>query len=238
MKTRSVRLPALATLLAGVLMTAPTTAQEAKAPKAQPQDAAVMKAKLGAPLTFSVEGLTAENLEKVTSSLTSLTESFYACPNCKHMAAKAGKCTGCDVALQAKKEPILFEAVPSVKEANVRLTPFAARTLSYSILESAMKKNSVGINGATFPLAGESCLVLRGGTSDDVKSVEKALKDSDLFSSAKASYDAESTEIHVVVRAAAKPPMHDKVAAAIEALETKAILADVVWGPKRMAAAI
>ena len=232
MNTRNVLLPALATLLAGFLITAPAAAQEAQDLPGQVKDAAMSKATLGVPLTFSVEGLTKDNIEKVTRSLTSLTEKVYVCSGCKHVAATAGRCIPCDVELEAKKEPILSEALPSFKEASIRLTPFAARTLSYSALEVALAKNSIDIDDAKFPLAGESRLVLRGGVLADVKAIEKALNASGFFDRAKASYDAESTEIHVVVHALPTPPMHDKVAAAIEALDSKATLADVIWGPQ------
>jgi hypothetical protein len=236
MHTRSVLLPALATLLAGFLITAPATAQEAQDLHGQAKDAAVSKASLGVPLMFSVEGLTKDNLEKVTRSLTSLTEKVFVCPSCKHVEATAGKCTPCDVDLESRKEPIVSAALPSFKDASIRLTPFAARNLTYSAIEGALAKNSVEIDDAKFPLAGASRLVLRGGALADVGAIEKALDASGLFDSAKASYDAESTEIHVVVLASATPPMRDKVAAAIEALDTKATLVDVVWGPMRVPA--
>jgi hypothetical protein len=47
-----------------------------------------------------------------------------------------------------------------------------------------------------------------------------------------------STEIHVVVHAIATPPMHDKVADVIDALDTKATLVDVIWGPQPVPAKI
>ena len=123
MNTRNVLLPALASLLAGFLITAPAAAQEAQDLPGQVKDAAMSKTTLGVPLTFSVEGLTKENIEKVTRSLTSLTENVYVCSGCKHMQATAGTCIPCDVELKAKKEPILSEALPSFKKASIQLTP-------------------------------------------------------------------------------------------------------------------
>jgi hypothetical protein len=232
MDTRTVFLPAIATLLAGLVITAPATAQEGQDLRGQVKDAAVNKAPLGAPLVFGVEGLTKDNLEKVTRSLTSLTDDVYICSGCKHVQATAGKCTACDVVLEAKKEPILFEATPSIKKASIQMTPFAARTLSFSALEGVLTKNSIEIVEAKFPLAGKMRLVLRGGSSENVKAVEEALTASGFFDRAKASYDAVSTEIHVAVHSMATPPMHDKVAAVIDALDTKATLVDVIWGPQ------
>lgn len=238
MDTRNTILPTLATLVAGFLMTAPAVAQEAQGTPGQVQEAAVIKASLGEPLVFSVEGLTKDNIAKITKSLMSLTQNVYVCSGCKHVGATAGKCMPCDVELEAKKEPILFAAVPSFEKASIQLTRFAARTLSYSDLRGALTKNSIEIDDAKFPLAGETRLVLRGGSSDNVKAVEKALNASGFFDTAKASYDAVSTEIHVVVHAAATPPMHDKVAAVIDALDTKATLVDVIWGPQPVSAKI
>jgi hypothetical protein len=208
-------------------------AQEAQGVHGKAKEAAVTMDPLGTPLTFSVEGLTTGNLEKVTRSLTSMTETVYVCPKCQHMQAATGKCTGCDVKLEAKEEPIFGKALPSSKDSNIRLTPFKARTVSYAALEVALAKNSIKIDGSKFPLAGESRLVLRGGAPENAKTIEMALKASGYFDSAKASYDTVSKEIHVVVRAGKTPPMHDKVEAAIDSLETRASLVDVIWGPQQ-----
>jgi hypothetical protein len=116
MDTRNALLPTLATLLAGFLVTAPAVAQETQDVHGQVKESAASKASLGVPLLFSVEGLTKDNVEKVTRSLTSLTQNVYVCSGCKHVGGTAGKCIPCDVELEAKKEPILFEAVPSFKK--------------------------------------------------------------------------------------------------------------------------
>jgi len=92
-------------------------------------------------------------------------------------------------------------------------------------------KNSIQIDAAKFPLAGESRLVLRGGTLENAKTIEEALMESKLFDLVKANYDAPSGEIRVVVHASATPPMHDEVTSVIDALGTRAKLADVIWGP-------
>jgi hypothetical protein len=232
MDTRNLLLPALATLFAGLMITAPAVAQETQEDPVQVKEAAVTKAPLGVPLTFSVEGLTKDNIEKVTRSLTSMTENVYVCAGCKHVGSKAGKCVPCDLALKAKKEPILSEAASSFKKASIELTPFAARTLSYSDLKGVLKTNSIKIDEAKFSLAGKPCLVLTGGSSKDIKAIERALIASGFFDKAKASCADESSEIHVVVQAPATPPVHADVAAAIDALEPKAILVDVIWGPQ------
>ncbi len=232
MDTRNALLPALATLLAGFLITAPTAAQQAQDLVGQVKEAAATKAPLGTPLMFSVMGLTKDNVEKVTRSLTSLTENVYVCSGCKHVAAAAGKCIPCDAELEAKRVPILFKAVPSFEESTIQLTPFAARTLSYSHLKDALTKNSIEVDDAKFPLAGQSRLVLSGGSLEKVKTIQKALNGSGFFDRAVASYDAVSTQTHVVVHAIATPPMYGRVATFIAALDTNATLVDVTWGPQ------
>lgn len=225
-------LPALlAFLLPGFVITAQTEGPKTQESKGEVKNAAASKMEPGAPLKFSVTGLTKDNLEKVQQSLSSMTTQVYACDGCKHEEVMAGKCSSCNLDLKAKKETVLLEAMPSVETASIRLTPLAARTLRYSDLESALTKNSIKIDDAKFPLAGKSRLVLRGGTLEDAKTIEKALMDSKLFDLVKASFDAPSGEIRVVVHSNATPPMHDKVSSLIDALGTKAKLTDVIWGP-------
>jgi len=231
MKTKNMLLSALAALVPASLIAVPAVAQEGQSPQGQVKDAAASKTRLGAPLTFSVEGLTKDNIERVARSLTSLTENVYVCAQCMHEEARPGRCIPCNVDLEAKKRPILSAAVPSLQDANIRLTPFAARTLRYSDLLRTLKTDSVELDSAKFPLAGEARLVLRGGSSEDAKAIDTALEDSKLFDTVNARYDVASAEIQVVVHANATPPMHDQVVAVIDALETKATLADVIWGP-------
>ena len=223
-------LPALALLLATSL-TAQTETQKAKVPQGEVQHAAVPKVEPGLPLEFGVTGLTQDNLEQVRQSLTSLTSQVYVCTGCKHEQAKAGNCTACKLDLEAKREPMLLEALPSVETTSIRLIPVATRNLRYSDLEGALMKNSIKLDPAKFPLSGKSCLVLRGGTSEDAKTIEKALMDSKLFERVQASFDSASSEIRVVAHADATAPTYEEVASVIEKLGTKAKLADVVWGP-------
>jgi hypothetical protein len=221
--------PSLAFLLVGFLSTARAEAQ--KAEPSQAEAAAAIKVGTRAPLEFGVTGLTKDNLEKVQESLTALTSQVYVCNGCKDEDATAGKCPPCNVERTAKKEPMLFKAIASLDTASIRLVPVTARTLRYSDLEGALTKNSVHIESAKFPIAGESRLVLRGGTKENAATIEKALTDSKLFELVQAEFDTPSGEIRVVVHANATPPMHDKVTSVIDALGTKAKLTDVIWGP-------
>lgn len=223
--------PTLALLFTGSLLAAQVASQKAQAPQGQVTDAAATKVEPGMPLEFHVTGLTKENQEKVQQGLTDLTSQVYVCSACNHEQALAGKCSACKVDLTAKRQPVLLEAKPSVEDGSIRLVPIAVRNLRYSDLEGALLKSSVQIDPAQFPLAGKSRLVLRNGTSENAKTIEKALMDSKLFDLVKARYDETSKEIHVAVHADATPPSHKEVASVIEALGTKAELTDVIWGP-------
>ncbi len=231
MHTKNMLAAPLAILLTSFLITARTEAQKAPEPQGQIKGAGATKVEQGVPFKFHVTGLTKDNLGDVQHSLTSLTTQVYVCDGCKHEEATTGKCTPCNLDLKPKKEAVLFEAVPSVETATIRLTPLAARTLRYSDIESALMKHSIQIDTAKFPLAGECRLVLRGCTLEDAKTIEKALMDSKLFDLVNASYDAPSGEVRVVVHANETPPMRDKVASVIDALGIKAKLTDVIWGP-------
>jgi len=232
MNTKNV-IPALALLLAGSL-TAQADIQKAQAPHGEVKDAALCKAEPAVQLEFTVTGLTKENLEKVQQSLTSLKTQVYVCAGCKHEQDVAGQCAPCKLALVATPEPMLLEAVPTVDSASIRLMPMGARTMRYSDLVGALTKNSIQIDTAKFPLAGQSRLVLRGGSAENAKAIAKALVDAKLFESVEAIFDVPSGEIRIAVHASATPPMHDKVTSVIDALGTKAKLTDVVWGPSAL----
>jgi hypothetical protein len=229
MNTKNV-IPALALLLTGS-MTAQADIQKAQAPHVQVKDAAAVKPESAVQLEFTVTGLTKENREKVQQSLTSLKTQVYVCTGCKHEQDTTGKCAPCKLDLVSRAEPMLLEAVPTVDSASIRLIPMGARTMRYSDLVGALTKNSIQIDAAKFPLAGKSRLVLRGGSAENAEVIAKALVDAKLFQSVEASFDSASGEIRIAVHANATPPMQDKVSAVIDALGTKAKLADVVWGP-------
>ena len=231
MHTRTALSALLALLLTGALITAQTEVVKGQDPHGQVKDAAESKIERGTPLDFSVSGLTKDNVDKVKQSLTSMETQVYVCNGCKHEQAAAGKCSPCNLDMKATKEPLFFEAVASVETETIRVIPMAAGTLRYSDLEGALMKNSIQIEAAKFPLAGNARLVLLGGTLENAKVIERALTDAKYFDLVKAEYAAASGEIHVMFHANATPPMRAKVLSTIDGLGTKAKLSDVIWGP-------
>lgn len=217
----------LALLLTGSLLTAQT---EVKKPD-HPQNAAASKIEPAVALQFSVSGLTKDNLDTVKQSLSSMEAQTFACDGCKHEQAMAGRCSTCDVDLKGAKKALLGEVVLSLESQTIHVTPVPARTLHYSDLEGALKKNSVQIDSAKFPIAGQPRLILLGGTLENAKAIEKGLLDAKLFDTAKADFDVGSGQIRIWVRAGATVPMRAKVVSTIDGLGTKAKLSDVAWGP-------
>lgn len=231
MNTRNVLLPALTTLLSTVLLTAQATAQDGKAVTGHVKDAVASQTSLGVPLMFPVEGLTADNVDVVKRSLMAMTETVHVCPKCDHMSPKTGKCTSCDVDMEAKKMPIFSEAKPSLQNENITLIPFSARSLRFSVLRSTLLKDAVEFDDAEFPITGQARIVLLGSDLDSVGSIEKALVDSKLFASVKANFAVDSSETHVVVRPKATPATYRALATVIEGLGGKVTFTDLVWGP-------
>lgn len=230
MTTRIALSTLLAVALTGSLISAQTD-KKGQDTHGQVKEAAAAKVEPGIPIRFSVTGLTKDNVDKVKQSLTSMEGQTFVCDGCKHEQATAGRCSPCNLDLKATKGPVFFEAVPSFETESIRVTPAAARTLRYSELDGALKKNSIQIDDAKFPIAGKARLVLLGGTLDNAKVIEKGLADAKLFDSVKAEFDTASNEIHITVQASATPPMRAKLISTIDGLGTKAKLSDVLWGP-------
>jgi hypothetical protein len=231
MHTRIFSPALLAVLLTGSLITAQAEPKKAQDPHGQVKDASAVKVEAGTPLDLVVTGLTEANADKVETSLTSMQTQAFVCDGCKHQQATAGRCSPCNLDLKATKAPMFSEVVPSFVTETIRVTPMAAATLRYSDLEAALMKSAIEIDETKFRLAGQSRLVLRGGTAENVKAIEKALTDAKLFDKVKAQHDAATGEIHVMVQAGKTPPLHAQVVTTLEGVETKAKLADVIWGP-------
>lgn len=228
----NIALPTLFTfLLTGALVAAQTEVKTAQEPQGEVKNAAASKLEPGVALDFSVSGLTKSNVDKVKQSLTAMQTQVYVCSGCKHEQVTAGRCSPCNLDMKAAKEPLFFEAMPSFETETIRVTPLAARILRYSDLESALKKESIQIDSAKFPLPGKARLVLLGGTLENAMVIEKALVDAKLFEKVKADFDAATGEIHVKVQASATPPTRARVISTLDGLGTKAKLSDVIWGP-------
>jgi len=222
----------LALVAAGSVLAA--QAKPAQEPT-KPKEAVAVKAAPVTELRFSVTGLTKDNLSKVKESLTTLSFQTYVCDTCKYEQSTAGKCTKCNMDLKAEKKPLFAGAMPSPDDNSITLSMDQGHPTRLSDIESALKKNSINIDYAKFPIIGKAHLVIRGGTADNVAAVEKAITDSKLFEEVHAQWDATASEIHVAVKSGAMPPTRAKVTSAIEGSGLKVTFADVIWGALPMA---
>lgn len=231
MHTRIIFLLLLAVLSTGSLLPAQIEAKNAQDSIGTVKAIAASTVESGTPLEFSVRGLTKDNVDMVKKGLMSMETQVFMCDGCKHEQPTMGRCLACGVDMKSRQRSVLSEALPSFKDETIRVIPFAAQALRFSDLESALTKNSIQIDSSRFPIAGTARLVLLGGTLEDSKSVEKALRDSKLFGTATAKYDAAAGEIQILVEAGVNPPMRDKVVSTIDVLGSKARLSDVIWQP-------
>jgi hypothetical protein len=199
----------------------------AKPAQAQPKEAAV-KAE-PRELSFTVTGLTQDNMGKVKESLMTLMAHVYACDACQVEMAKAGTCPKCQGALKEKTHAMFQKIQPSVEGATLALTIDPNATLRLSELDGNLAKSSVKIDAAKFTLPGRSRLIVKGATAETTPTIEKALIEAKLFDEVKAKFEAATNELAIVVRAGATAPTKAKVMSTLEAAKVQ--LADVVWGP-------
>jgi hypothetical protein len=215
------------------------SAQDAKGTPAKKQDPAkpVVKEATAKPdsareLSFSVMGLTNDNMMKAKEGLQALTHHVFACSACSVEESVAGNCPKCSGALAPEDHAIFAGIKPSAEASTIAITLEPKATLRFSELEGALSKNSIKIDSAKFTLPGRARLIVRGATAETVPAVEKALTEAKLFEEVKTRFDATSKELVIMVHAGATAPTRAKVTAAIEG--AKAQLADIVWGPPPM----
>jgi len=241
------RLPWLGALGLAVLapltlaQTPPAKTPPAKSPPAKSAEPASAPKAVTAPkaegelkLDFHVTGLTADNLEKVKSSLTGMTFSTFACDACQVQRAEAGTCPKCKGALKAEKRPTFSYVRPSSADSTIALGLPANHMTRLSEIETALKSDAVAIDAKQCPIPGQAELVLSGAKADGVAGIDKALKDAKLFDDVMATWDAATSEVHVKAHAGAMPPTRARVEGALASLNVH--LRDVIWGQAGMKA--
>jgi hypothetical protein len=182
-------------------------------------------------LDLKVTGLTKDNMSKVKDGLTALTYPAFTCAACQVEKSMAGKCPKCSGDLKAEKKP-MFTSVATT-DTNVALTFAPSHRMKLSEIESALRTDSVTVDESAVPIPGPAELVLKGGTADNVASIQKALEDAKLFDEVHAMWDAGSSEIHVTARGT-NSPTRGKVEAAVQSL--KVHVSDVIYGHPAMKA--
>lgn len=209
----------------------PPAAQGEKKPVAASAPAA--QAKLSIPVT----GLTADNAEKVQTSLAALSHTAWACPACKLVADEAGQCPQCkkDLASQPQKSLANVKADAAGGTITAMLSPGAMVKLSD--VERALGGASVKLDPAKLTLAGHTKLIVQGpGDAATAKKLEEGLKTAKLFESVEIKHAADSREYVIAAQAGANAPTKEAAAAALARAGGENFkLVDVVWvGPKRV----
>jgi len=183
-------------------------------------------------LELHVKGLTSENLDKVRGGLSALTYSAYTCDHCQFQASEPGKCPKCSAELKPEKRPMFSSVMPTPGDSTITLVLAPNHVTRLSEIERALRVDSVSVDEAALPIAGQAELVLRGGKAESLSAVEKALQDAKLFDELHARWDPGHDEIRVTARAGATPPTRGRVESAIGALKLE--IKDVVWGNASM----
>jgi hypothetical protein len=207
------------------------TTQDTKPAATRPASAAVQQ-KLSIPVT----GLTAENAEKVQTTLSGLSYNVWICPECKMTGEAKGQCPMCkkDMTSQAQKSlgNVKADATAGTVTANLN----AGTQIKLSELERALGSSSVKLNPAKLTLGGQTHFIVQGpGAAADAKKFEEALKTSKLFEAMEIKHDADSRDYVVIARVGSAAPTHASVSQAIEKSGEGFKLVDVVWvAPKQM----
>src|SRR5262245_45156851 len=143
-------------------------------PKQEPTHAAEATAKEpGREISFTVTGLTKDNVAKVKESLQGLATHAYQCEPCKFEQATAGNCPKCQGALAPVTHNVFQTVTPSADAGTVMVKIDPSATLRLSELDSTLSKNSVKIDPDHFPLPGRARLVVKGATADMAPAIEK-----------------------------------------------------------------
>jgi hypothetical protein len=200
-------------------------------PEARPASAARM-----APVSIPVTGLTAENTEKLKTSLTALKQPVWICAACKEMSDAKGACPACKKELTAENHPVFASITPDAKAGTVNFSLNEGLRFHLSELDRALATGGAKVDTAKLTLPGTSMLMIQGPTSEeDAKKLEAALKSSKLFGNVEIDHKPESRDYRVLVTASDKAPTHADIAKAIEQVGNGFKLADVGWyAPKRL----
>jgi hypothetical protein len=206
-------------------------AQAEKKPVAASAPAAQQK------VSIPVTGLTAENAEKVQTSLSAISHTAWTCPACKMVADEAGQCPQCKKDLASEPHKCLANVKADAAGSTITAMLNPGAMVKLSDVERALGSASVKLDPAKLTLTGHTKLIVQGpGDAASAKKFEEGLKSAKLFESAEIKHDADSREYVISAQAGANAPTKDAAAAAVTRAGGENFkLVDVVWiGPKRV----
>lgn len=233
-------------MASAMFITAPLFAQDKGTDKPAPTQKPVAERDTGKPTPASataqkfsvpVTGLTAENAEKIQTSLAALSHTAWACPDCKMSQETKGKCTSCNVDLVSGSHKCLSNVKVDAAGGMVNATLNPGAMLKLSELERALGGASVKLDPAKLTLSGNTQLHIQGpGSAADAKKFEEGMKTAKIFESMEIKHEGDSRDYVITTQASANAPTKAAVASAITRAGGEGFkLVDVVWvGPKQM----
>lgn len=184
--------------------------------------------------SLPVTGLSAENSAKVQADLIALKGTYYECPGCGHLAAKAGECKGCKVALASKTGPVFEEVAIRDDKGLIDLHLTKAGEVRLTQIEKALKGENVQVRREKIALEPQATLVFEGGTSkDDATALQEAFRTAKHM---KAIAFYQPTTKEILVRMHGSESMHGgesgwtTVVTLGSGLAKPLRLTDVIWG--------
>ncbi|HVS17939.1 MAG TPA: hypothetical protein VMT18_05005 [Planctomycetota bacterium] len=187
-------------------------------------------------VSLPVTGLTAENAEKVQTSLAALSHTLWTCAECKLTSDEEGQCPHCkkDLASAPHKSLTNVRADAAGGTITAMLNPGAMVKLSE--VERALKSASVALDPAKLTLTGHTKLIVQGpGDEAGARKLEQGLKAAKLFDSMEIEHEADSREYVIAVQSSSNAPTKAAAASAITRAGGEGFkLVDVVWiAPQR-----
>jgi hypothetical protein len=185
-------------------------------------------------LHVPVSGLTAENSEKVKTSLTAATNTIYVCEHCKKADAEAGTCCGQD--RTAQTGTAFADVNVDSKTSTVSFSVPANRALRLSEVEKVLKANNVAIMQDKLQIGSDATVLVRGVTDTaGGDAVKKALTEAKLAEQADVVMSPNAKEAKLTIRKSGMTAATEaRLKEAIGKANAGYTVADIVWsGPAK-----
>jgi hypothetical protein len=178
-------------------------------------------------LSLPVEGLTADNAEKVKTMLGSLKAESYVCSGCEAAFAHKGDCPDCKVALTEAKEPVLQTITPSVEKNQIALQTYPGMELHLSQIERALKASSIEIDNSKLAISGHAMLAVNAKSdAASIKTLQTAFQTGKVFERVTITPGTEGM-IHIDAVAGSQAPTMAHNTTLLPRVDTVAKLMDV-----------
>ena len=221
--------------LALAAMVSTAAAQDATKPaklQGKPVQAAapIVKSQEKVEVGLPVEGLTADNAEKVKSMLGKLKAELHVCEGCKGTFARAGECPGCKTALTKAEEPIIDQVATAPDKGEITLQTHPGMELRLSQIERALGASSITIDDKKMAISGHAILAIQAPADEAaVQTLQAAFQTAGLFERVNASPSQDGKSLNVEVVAGAKAPTKADITKTLQRIDANSKLKDVTW---------